>query len=458
VINFEYNYAVGASVLPDIGTLSYNGVTFSPYFYTNLSSAIIQDEAGRTTKDLEITLTVDGYVTIGTNATNINASSTYMFRQLSAQGGILVYKGRGFDISINAQGQATSSAIGINCTDVAWGPIPKTIEFQPLGGGLAAKTQWQVKFRVPAVSATRIAPLLQFNYETNVSYGEDAFSSLSIRGTMEVPKTRQPNQASRILTSTVDDLRPRLETAIVDGIDLSRFRVTKRDINISRDKRTMTFDFQLDEKPYMDLPVGCTIARGTYSFRPAKSGMGLCNWLCTLRATYTVRNDFPRRCAWEAFLALLRIRMNASFLGNVPAMVNGNQNPSLQGAAQVAATAVLPVWVIQGGNGVMQWWRDAQARLNPQTVQGNRRAFLLDFSGEEGIYLDSKSMSFSATWRLLTTFSHILLASGLWKKVPEVDSRGNNLWAVSMRDIMGSTSWLDDRLDPAGDIVVDFGN
>ena len=63
----------------------------------------------------------------------------------------------------------------------------------------------------------------------------------------------------------------------------------------------------------MDLPPDCPIARGTYSVRPAKVGMGLVTWLCTLRATYTVAMPSPyrspemgrRKNAWLAFLALL---------------------------------------------------------------------------------------------------------------------------------------------------------
>ncbi len=84
-------------------------------------------------------------------------------------------------------------------------------------------------------------------------------------------------------------------------------------------------------------------------------------------------------------------------------------------------------------------------------------AMIFDFSFEEGVYLDSKSVSFSASWRMTASIDTILAASGLWRKLPENDNRGGNLWAASMKDISGSRSWLPNRLDPTQDVIVDFG-
>jgi hypothetical protein len=73
------------------------------------------------------------------------------------------------------------------------------------------------------------------------------------------------------------------------------------------------------------------------------------------------------------------------------------------------------------------------------------------------VYLDSKTTSFSATWRITTAFDSILKASGLWSKVPEQDTQQRNLWATSMSRFSGSQSWLSDPVDPALDVIVDFG-
>lgn len=426
------SYTTGPSTLQDVGTLQYNGCLFSPLYETTVSGTIVKDAAGRTTKWMEYLITADGYVTLPVSATSITGTMDVMRGLLTAQGGALVYKGRGCDIVVNPAGALANSVIA--AYDLAWGPVPELLEFQPLGGGLSAKIRWQVKVRIseliPNTDATTKAglanlPLLQFNYETVVSYAEDGYSSMSVKGTVEIPMTRVPSQKTRTLSFTADDVRGILDTKIFTGIDLSLFRVTKRDYNVSRDKRTMEFDVGVEETPYMGLPPNCTLARGNFSVRPSKQGAGLCNWLCTLRGTYTVRGDGARRLAWFSFLNLLRLRMAYAAFANIT--FKGNQNPGI---------GILP---------------------RKQELVGAKRAWLIDFSVDEGLYLDSKTVGFSATWRLITTFSHILLASGLWRKLDEVDGTGKNLWATSMKDVQGSKSWLENEIDPSMDIIVDFG-
>lgn len=469
------NFTTGASQLPDVGELSYNGCRFSPLFTSTLSAIAQKDAAGRTVKYLEVTLTVDGYVTLGSAqddqvalspGTSISSTMTTLAARLMAQGGTLVYRGRGFDLVINAAGGLVVGGPGaqsITGSDVAWGPVPELIEFQPLGGGLSAKIQWRVKVHI--INTTGRGALLQFNTDTVVTYGEDGYSSLSIRGAMEIPLTRRGVNDHTVAT-TVDAQRDRLDVYIFRTIDLSRFRVVRRDYTISRDKRLMEFDIALEEKPYMDLPPGCTVAHGSYSVRPAKQGAGLASWLCTLRATYTIRNDLSKNNAWYAFLALLRLRMKQAQFGII--VLNNQQQQQQQqqqqpGILAQIGDAIIDFWV--GGLSqttpsllvftYWEWYLKEQERL--QKIANDNRPFLIDFSYDEGLYLDSKTISFSATWRLITQFGAILLASGQWKKVPEKDALNNNVWAMSMRDVQGSESWLPNKLDPNLDIIVDFG-
>jgi len=457
----SFNFTTGLSPLPDIGVLSYNGCIFSPLFESNVSGKVVQDNAGRTTKLMEYTITVDGYATLPVDgglagaAASLVTVMTALRRLLTAQAGVLIYTGRGNDIIVNLPGGTVR--------DVAWGPIPEILDFQPLGAGRSAKIKWQVKTRIPEVPSVNgvnglILPILQFNEETGVTYDDAGFSTLSIRGTLEIALTRL-TQSTRTLTQTVDDFRQRFMTLVGNSIDLKRFRVTRREFHVSRDKRTMEWDFAAEELPYMRMPPDVTVARGNYSVKPSKAGVGLCNWVCTLRATYTVRKDKARRTAWLAFLALLRLRMKSSQQGTDP---DGDQNPgpaaiqAQQARAQAGAQAganilanILPLsWLplILGAN------QAVQQSVAPAVEQ--RRAWLIDFSIDEGVYLDSKTVTFTASWRLITTFASILVASGLWRKLPE----GNgNLWATSIRNISGWTSWTENRLDASQDVIVDFG-
>lgn len=425
----NFNFTTGPSTLKDVEVLSYNGCTFSPLFETKLSGNIIKDNANRTTKFMEYAIVVDGYVTLPAGQENINKTMRDLRNMLTAQGGALVYKGRGFDIVVNS---------GVRDTlDVAWGPVPELIEFQPLGAGRSAKIQWKVTTRIPEVSM-KASGILQLNYETSVSYAEDGFSSLSVRGTIEVGITRT-RQESRNVEYTIDKWRHLISDRVLASIDLDKFRVVRRDFNISRDKRTMEWNVEAEERPYMDLPSNCTVARGTYNVRPAKVGMGLVSWLCTLKATYTVRKSdgaakqegAKRRTAWIAFLALMRLRMEQGGRFLVDMDTRKKDDPTRLNISPELMKRILN---------------------NPKNV------WLIDFSIDEGLYLDSKTVTFSATWRLMAEFKNILLSSGLWRKVEEKDSKGNNLWAASMKKFSGAYSWLRNELDPNVDIIVDFGS
>lgn len=466
----EFTYTTGSTSLPDVGVLSYTAnnttCTFSPLFTTQVSGKIVPDDARRTTKLMEYKLTVEGYVTLTNTSTSISPSTNVMRQVLQAHGGVLNYTGRGFDLTKINQ-------------EVMWGPVPELIEFQPLGGGLSAKVKWEVTFRTPDTArGTHLprggndaakSPLLQFNYETNVTYAKDYYSSMTIKGTMEIPLSRTSNvqPGGRRLTTTVDSVRTELDRNIFSGIDLSRFYVVRRDYHVSRDKRTMNFDIAVEEKPYMDLPPNCTTARGSYNVRPAKAGPGLVLWLCTLRATYTIRGDAPRRWAWNAFLALLQLRMGSAVFGNIDGVDGVNQarqnppQPQIQGPT--LGNTLRGILLPSGLAAALSTWNNAtldNIEMRNRNNLGNPigiRAWLIDFSFDEGLYEDSKQVTFSATWRLITTFSHILLASGIWRKLPEKDQAGNNLWAQSMADVSGALSWMPNYLDPSKDIIIDFG-
>ena len=442
------NFTTGPSLLPDVGTLSYNGCTFSSLFETSVSGTVVKDSAGRTTKLVDYIITADGFVTLSAGAPDVQLTVQQMSNLLSAQGGALKYNGRGIQLDVSTN-------------DVAWGPSTELHEFQPLGGGLSAKCKITIRTRIfqgqKAVANNRLRTtgVLQFNQEVNVSYGEDGFSSLSIKGTLEVALTRSA-QNVYTLTTTVDDYRQTYMDEILKSIDLRVFRVTKRNFSISRDRRTMEWDFQAEERPYMDPPPDCTLANGSYNVRPAKQGMGLCTWLCTLSATYTLKNTSARRTAWLVFLALLRTRMMASSLSTLPAALGAQPPGPIQNAAIQILRNARQAAFGPGGNVLA----DGIATLNAQrrAVSNGRRAFLVDFNFTEGLYLDSKKITFGATWKLVTTFQGILLASGLWKKAQERNQNGGNLWAISMQSTSGPFSWLQNRIDPAQDVIVDFGN
>ena len=402
-----FNFTTGPSTLPDVGILSYNTCEFSPLFESQVSGVFVTDAAGRTTKEIEYTITVDGYVTLPDGELNIETTMLRLEELLSAPAGTLIYSGRSLALVVNGPG---------GLVDVAWGPIPEILEIVTMGAGRSAKIKWTVKTRVPPAvgkSSARLGPVLQFCWDTSVSYDEAGYSSLRISGIVEIPLTRF-SPTDRTLDKTVDDFRDKFPGKLLATIDLTRFRVVQRDFRVSKDKRTLEFDVEAQELSWMAMPPDVTLARGQFTFKPAKTGMGLCNWLCTLSCTYTVRKDLPRRIAWLAFLALLRIRMQQ---GNIHGVAPPPSGPPTPGVGTIVAAALTPGGtvglVLSTTLTNMARWRQI---IRPQPLAPTRKVFLVDFNGGEGLYTEAKTVTFSATWRLVTIFSEILLASGLWKK------------------------------------------
>jgi hypothetical protein len=452
----------GTALLPDIGTLSYNGVTFSCLYHSSISGKAAKDNAGRTIKAMEYTLTVEGVVTLNNLvATSVDNQWIALRRQLDQQAGQLQYSGKGFgNLTVNPPG-------GGGTRDIAWGPRPETLYFQPLGGSNSALIAWTVTFTIAEVvpglrtSASRYpfaGRVVQFNNEVTVGYDDECYSVISMKGTLEIPLTRA-TVSDRTVPTTIDSFRQDLLNYFISAASLDRFRVTSRHFVISRDRRSCEWDFQATEIPYMGLPPNATNARGTYSVKPLSSLGGMCRWGCTLKATYTISRHQPRRWAWYAFICLCLARMSASSMSNLVIPI-GNNVGNAPPRGNVLATLISQNLVQNATAGLFGAAANLLSLDKKVKPLPDQRAILKSFSIDEGLYLDSRTITFEAMWWLFTSLSHVLLASGVWRKsgIEGLGANGVNNWASSVRQISGWRSWLANRLDPANnDVIVDLG-
>lgn len=463
----------GGSILPDTGTLFYNDVFWSALYSSKINGQVVPDNAKRTTKYVEYTLESEGVVTLNDGEVTTDASWANLRKKLSAHGGKLVYTGKGFsDLKVNVPGSPLF--------DVAYGPVPKIIYFQPLGSGRSANIKWQVTFHLPELiggvkprpqgtlqrttppqlsrtTAIPILPVLQFNYECSVSYDEEGYSTVNVRGTLEIPMTRA-TVSTRIPTDIVDAYR---QAWLDIQFDLTRYRVVRRSFDFSRDKRTCEWEYSVEQHSPMGLPTSCTSARGTMSIRKAsvggKAGLPTVRWGVSLRATYTVRPDMPRRVAALAFYSLVWFRMNCSSNAKVPALASPDVEPQQPAPppnpfdAQKfrAATAQLPANPIAFYTQIM-----GQAKAQAPPVNKEAAAIVTDFAVDEGLYEDGKTITFEASWVLTTTLSTLLAATGVWRFLPDV---GGNAWALSMGDVSGWRGALINTVNRPVDLIVDLG-
>jgi hypothetical protein len=454
----------GAAQLPDVGTLSYNGIVFSSLYKSRVEGKVVPDEAKRTTKLMDYTIYVEGIVTLpsGQESADLDDVWTVIKQKLTQTAGELEYSGKGF-------GEMIVDSVQEIYDDLAWGPFPTLLEFSPLGNSNAAFIRWQVETRLteqaPAVTSlgTAFAPVMQFSWDYHVRYDQDGYANVRITGVLEIPLTRS-TQESRLVTFTVDNFR----TAWLNmDVDLTTYKVTERNFEISKDKRLAQWSFACEEQAPMGLPPGCTSARGTMSVRNTTAVIGgketlklsFNMWQVSLRCTYTVRGDQDRRVAMLAFYSLLWFRVNQSRYSSEPPL--NTPGAAFQAAAQGALQALAGPGgapnVAPGVDNAVDIWN---AILNSATPPQNSSfgVILTDFGFDEGLYEDSKTISFHASWWLPTNWQSILAASGFLRWQPGTAGKSNaNLYSQSVEAIMGATSWKAASLLATSDVIVDVG-
>jgi len=476
------NTDTGAAPLPDFGSLKYNGVAFSALFHSHIAGRVVKDDAGRITKFLEWRLEVEVVVTLPADmlpdlsSSNTNQVWENLRKKLSAQGGTLTYQGRGFgNVLINQPG-------GGGVRDVAFGPRPEIIDFQPYGRGRSARLTWACVFTVTELPITGTTTLktasdptnfsiLQMNYEAGVTFDDAGYSTQSVRGVLEVPITRTPDE-SRKLQRMVDAFRQ----AWLDlQVDLTNFKMPRRSFTFSPDRRTINWSFEAEELPPMRMPPGCPRARGSMRVRPLKTGKALLlynsiSWAVDLTVTYTVRRDWPRYTSLYHFYALLWYRMHCASLdawappgfqeAGVDKPENAPQQPAPKNDPYTPMTWNNFLDLLAPGAGA---GFDIQAYFRRQfSALGNEqkkklpkaRAILMDFGFEEGLYEDSPSITYNASWTAIVPMSALMAATGMWRQaVVDPDA---TLWQASIKDIAGWSSWLENHPNPAADVVVDL--
>lgn len=461
----------GPAPLPDIGQLSYNGVQFNSLYRSEFNAKPLQDKAGRTIKYVEATLDVEATVTLPAGAKDLDPSALQIRQLLEQQGGVLIYTGNGTGgLVVNTKQNP----------DVAWGPVPKLVSFKPLGQGRSAEVHWQVTTWILDIPSMPLLGVLELNFESSVSFDDEGYSIVSFKGTLEVPFNR-PSPDIRAMQLTVDNFR---ETWLNIQIDLTQFRPTRRVFQTSRDKRTIEWEFAAEELPPMGLPKYASKARGTMSVRPIRNASGrgfpqaTAMWTCTLKATYTIRKDFRADTALLLFYALLWFRMRSSQNGLFPPITAGpaNANQQRPNAGGGIFSGIVDAIASSGGAvgsniSFQQQFQQQGQQQQPGTLPASSfkkilasgraqpgSAILTDFGFDEGLHLDSKTITFDATWMLLTSFQTLMRASGVWRWGPETAGTigGNTTWSAKMQDMMGWRSWMQNQLDPAMAYIVDM--
>ena len=438
--------------LPDTGTLSYGNVVFDCMYSSKVSCKMEMDRANRGIKYTALKLEVTAHVTNTQAGIPIDRIFPAIRTTLSTPGNVLTWSGKGFgDFVINGVSAVQGNA---GFVDVDWGPKPELINFIPLGSGLCARVTWNVttKFKecnLKSGLANNLSKLLAFTWNSNLSFDDSGYATWSVNGELEIAQTYASRQS-------IDQWRSMTEPFMPVG-----FRPIRRSRKMSDDKRTLAFDYAYAEMPPMGIPIMSTKAEGTYSVKAMEQGKlynPMNRFIHNLQATFVIRPDAPRREAYLRFLGLFQGRLGSSGYGISPL----DNRPAIQ--------LLTPPLLRAAGRKITgkTWvWENPPVQSLPIPFVSNNpgpgafpayepgQVYIRSWGFEEGLYENSKTITFNASWHVLCRWDSILPASGAWRKVTDCDPA---VWKSWMYDISGSDNWGHYYHNTVNDAVINVCN
>lgn len=386
--------------LGSLGRVTYGPVIFNgPTLQTrSLQQNVRLDAAGRGRTWTEYTIVLR--LLIGGQQGKTDQDVTFIRQALQRPGQAFTYSDLGYGpLNLN---------LGIG--DAMWGPLTKSLDWEPLGNGKAGWLTWQVRVAVacdlggPFGTAAPFIELL-YNYDVNIDDAGYTTRRINVTGRINAPRRSVATIAgggitvnNTELTDTADSYRERLAPPLLPG-----FRRTYPNWNLDESKAVVRGEILDEELGLNFLPPG--VAVGNASHEVSSSSQGLALWQSTITADFELAKASPidqfDLCSY--FIGTLvrdRIQATAAAIGN-------------------KSGAIVPL----------------SLRMREDDIYGRPTA--------------SFAFSYSFTQELKDIFG----ATGLWRPVP-----GSNWhsWAASMTAGPANTrGYAQIRLMPTDDSIVE---
>ncbi len=282
-------------LLPAIGTLSYNGYTFSSLFRSRLTAKPVYTASGMTVKHVTYFLRADGVIDNAGNATDTTLEDVR--RKLTAPAGDLYISGKGMgdNLTVNVPGGPG---------DVEWGPKPELLDMTMLGNRAALVT-WQCTFSIPECSGAAYENRIScLDYSVVFNHDHDGYTERTVSGYYEIPITRNRPRVPKV-PDTADAYREKVVPEIPLG-----FQRTNQSFNLSQDKRRMDFNFVDKELP-VALPPNCTLCDIEHTVAAhLGAGSAFAIWTVSFTGTINVSKTQPKSLAFNRFALIVRDKLS----------------------------------------------------------------------------------------------------------------------------------------------------
>jgi hypothetical protein len=369
-----------AGFLTGTGQLTYNGIVFPNQVTCHVSLTPVYDESDRAVKYTRYVFSVS---TVFHNellphiTSDLDTHLHGILDQLQQPGGTLIFEGKGLGIlQINTLQQ-----------DVASGPKPRIVNWQPIGDNRAARVQWECEVcllpchRLSGDSTSLQRPI-SVTYSMHWSINEDGLTVRTVSGLIEAAAYRTTSLADlpgRVALDA-DDFRGFLVVDVPLG-----YSRTQQEYRLSPDRRQLSVSIT-DTELASDNPYPIGILRPNVSVSLASTELSMTIWEQTISGNISVSKSHPRWYAWAAFMIIAQQR-----------------------AAHMQQKA----------------FKTIIDNTNEGTLNDSRGGviYLSSLRFQEELF--SRNLSFSATFLVACSLHTILEASGFWQPIRYFDSSKN---------------------------------
>ncbi len=231
------------------GLVKYGDYTFDSSVRTSVTAIPQLDDAGRTFKWIGYTVAVRALVHADGGLDTLMGG---LRKQLLTPAQAFHYDaGKGF-------GSFTIDGSPID--DVAWGPFPRRLHFDPIGDNKSAWVDWEVEVRIPEClgSTSYKHKIMSAGYTVTYDIDTDGLTTVTYAGFLEIPMTRE-TPTSGTLDDNADKYREQIASQTILG-----FQRESQSYKVSLDKRRLDFSI-VDKEIPIALPAGVTQCNVTHT-------------------------------------------------------------------------------------------------------------------------------------------------------------------------------------------------
>ncbi len=268
--------------LPATGTLSYDGIAFTGAHHITAQVEPQVDDSGRTVIAHRITIRVN---TILAEDNSLDGTLERLRFRLQQSGRRLIFRNKGFGDDLNP------------AVDIAHGPDPRILSWEPVGDDRAAQVIWEVTTTVAPCKPARSAGIVAINWGATWSINRHGDTTRTLIGHILIA-------AGQVGQDSADRYRQFFAPRALRGF------TREQTWNLSLDKRRIDFTIVDEQIPSPNpYPPNITAIEGSHSVS-WRRGRDAHQSMHTITATITPEAGLTGSHAWGIFvtIALHRLR------------------------------------------------------------------------------------------------------------------------------------------------------